>query len=203
MRPKRPSRRRGVRRLRSLRTLRREEVVGVSHETKRLLLPGKVPWGYHRLTVEAEGVVAEATVISAPTEAYRPPEYRDGSWGSFAPLYAFHTERSWGAGDFTDLETLIEWTSYHGSGVVSTLPFLAAFLDEPFDPSPYAPASRLFWNELYVDPTRISHNGSEGCRLEFCLLRFRRRRSQLLNGQRSHSKDFGQSCHIENSLDAT
>jgi 4-alpha-glucanotransferase len=34
------------------------------------------------------------------------------------------------------------------------LPFLAAFLDEPFDPSPYAPASRLFWNELYVDPTR-------------------------------------------------
>jgi 4-alpha-glucanotransferase len=37
---------------------------------------------------------------------------------------------------------------------VSTLPFLAAFLDEPFDPSPYAPVSRLLWNELYVDPTR-------------------------------------------------
>jgi 4-alpha-glucanotransferase len=28
---------------------------------------------------------------------------------------------------------------------------LAAFLDTPFEPSPYSPASRLFWNEFYVD----------------------------------------------------
>src|SRR5690606_36335754 len=35
-----------------------------------------------------------------------------------------------------------------------TLPLLAAFLDYPFEPSPYSPASRLFWNELYVDPSR-------------------------------------------------
>ena len=59
-----------------------------------------------------------------------------------------------GAGDFSDLEKLVEWTAERGGGLISTLPFLAAFLDEPFDPSPYAPASRLFWNELYVDPTR-------------------------------------------------
>ena len=39
--------------------------------------------------------------------------------------------------------------------MVATLPLLAAFLDEPFEPSPYAPASRLFWNELYVDPRRL------------------------------------------------
>jgi len=32
---------------------------------------------------------------------------------------------------------------------------LAAFLDEPFDHSPYSPASRLFWNEFYIDVTRI------------------------------------------------
>jgi 4-alpha-glucanotransferase len=39
--------------------------------------------------------------------------------------------------------------------VVATLPLLATFLDEPFEPSPYAPVSRLFWNEFYLDITRI------------------------------------------------
>ena len=34
---------------------------------------------------------------------------------------------------------------------VATLPILAAFLDEPCAFSPYSPASRLFWNELYLD----------------------------------------------------
>jgi hypothetical protein len=28
-------------------------------------------------------------------------------------------------------------------------PLLAAFLDEPYNPSSYAPVSRLFWNELF------------------------------------------------------
>ena len=34
--------------------------------------------------------------------------------------------------------------------MVATLPLLATFLDKPYDPSPYAPVSRLFWNEFYV-----------------------------------------------------
>jgi len=36
--------------------------------------------------------------------------------------------------------------------VLATLPMLAQFLDDPlFEPGPYSPASRLFWNELYLD----------------------------------------------------
>jgi 4-alpha-glucanotransferase len=53
------------------------------------------------------------------------------------------------------LEALAEWSAEQGGVVVATLPLLTAFLDEPFDPSPYAPASRLFWNEFYVDVTRV------------------------------------------------
>ena len=34
---------------------------------------------------------------------------------------------------------------------MATLPLLATFLDEPFEPSPYVPASRLFWSECYIE----------------------------------------------------
>jgi 4-alpha-glucanotransferase len=95
----------------------------------------------------------EALVISAPGRAYAGGG--EPLWGVFLPLYALHTARSWGAGDFSDLEALAEWTAGLGGGVVGTLPVLATFLDEPFEPSPYAPASRLFWNELYLDPRRL------------------------------------------------
>ncbi len=145
--------RRWSRRLSSLTSVGKTAIEGTSYLAKRLTLPGKIPWGYHRLFIEASLVTVEVTLIAAPVEAYaRPTTHRQ--WGLFAPLYAIHSRSSWGAGDYSDLERLVEWTAGMGGGVVSTLPFLAAFLDEPFDPSPYSPASRLFWNELYVDPSR-------------------------------------------------
>jgi 4-alpha-glucanotransferase len=118
-----------------------------------LALPDNLPMGYHHLRVEHEGRSGEALVISAPMRAFM----GDGKplWGVFLPLYALQTRESWGAGDFSDLERLAEWVSGLGGGVVATLPMLAQFLDEPFEPSPYAPASRLFWNELYLDPCRV------------------------------------------------
>jgi 4-alpha-glucanotransferase len=118
-----------------------------------LVLPERLPTGYHHLRVEHEGRSGEALVISAPTHAFA----GDGKplWGVFLPLYALQTRESWGTGDFSDLERLAEWTAGLGGGVVATLPMLAQFLDEPFEPSPYAPASRLFWNELFLDPRRV------------------------------------------------
>jgi 4-alpha-glucanotransferase len=119
---------------------------------RRLALPESLPSGYHRLRIEAGGRPHESLVISAPSRAYTDRRFL---WGVFLPLYALQTESGWGAGDFSDLETLAAWTSSLGGGVVATLPLLASFLDEPCEPSPYAPASRLFWNELYLDPRRL------------------------------------------------
>jgi 4-alpha-glucanotransferase len=126
---------------------------GSIHPGRRLLLPEPLPFGYHRLSVEHGGRSAESLIISAPSRCY-PGDGRP-IWGVFLPLYALRTARSWGAGDFSDLATLADWTAGLGGGVVATLPLLASFLDEPCEPSPYAPASRLFWNELYVDPRRL------------------------------------------------
>jgi 4-alpha-glucanotransferase len=126
----------------------------VADSSGRLLsLPDNLPAGYHHLRVESGGRSGEALVISAPTRAFA----GDGKplWGVFLPLYALQTRESWGMGDFSDLERLAEWTASLGGGVVGTLPMLSSFLDEPFEPSPYAPASRLFWNELYLDPRRV------------------------------------------------
>jgi 4-alpha-glucanotransferase len=86
---------------------------------------------------------------------YGPPPASEKLWGLFAPLYALHSKGSWGAGNFSDLEKLTQWVYDLGGQTVAALPLLPAFLDEPFDPSPYSPVSRLYWNEFYVDPTRL------------------------------------------------
>ncbi len=131
----------------------------MTYGCKRLSLPHSLPWGYHRLTIATVDHSAhvhfrfQALVIAAPPRAYTfgaAKAQRD--WGVFLPLYALHTQRSWGAGDLTDLQSFATWVADRGGGMVGTLPILAASLS---DPSPYAPVSRLVWNEMYVDMERV------------------------------------------------
>ena len=83
-------------------------------------------------------------------------------WGVFAPLYALRAEDDWGVGSFSELATFRGWVERLGGSVAATLPLFAQFLDEPMvEPSPYSPASRLFWNETYIDLTRVP--GLDGC----------------------------------------
>ncbi|MFN2590452.1 MAG: 4-alpha-glucanotransferase [Actinomycetota bacterium] len=128
------------------------EIGGTEHveltATDRSLL---LPLGYHRLDVRLGRREGHAVVISAPRRA---PSASDRTWGTFLPLYALFTRRSWGVGDLSDLGDLAEWAAGLGGRAVATLPLLASFNEGPlFDPSPYSPASRLFWNELFVDVT--------------------------------------------------
>ncbi|MGH2731429.1 MAG: 4-alpha-glucanotransferase [Actinomycetota bacterium] len=133
------------------------EVEGAPYVTKALDIPERMVLGYHRLHLELDGQESSVLVISAPARTFvgaRHPDEGAREWGVFLPLYALHTRKSWGVGDFSDLQALLDWVSGLGGSLVATLPLLAAFLDEPFDPSPYAPVSRLFWNELFVDVSR-------------------------------------------------
>lgn len=131
------------------------EVEGVAYSARRVNLPSSLPLGYHRLALQLPGQRCESLLLSAPERAYAPPGGMPKTWGVFLPMYAIRSERNLGCGDVTDLENLLNWTHGLGGGVVGTLPFLAAFLDEPFEPSPYSPASRMFWNELFLDLARV------------------------------------------------
>lgn len=108
----------------------------------------RLPSGYHHLRLRAGKLQASALVVSAPARAYT---CGSRGWGVFMPLYSLRSERSWGSGNYHDLCELIDWTADLGGTSVATLPLFASYLDEPFDPSPYSPASRLFWNEFFVD----------------------------------------------------
>ncbi|MFN4259623.1 MAG: 4-alpha-glucanotransferase [Gemmataceae bacterium] len=133
---------------------RETTVAGERFQVRVLTLPEQLPWGYHKLTLEAGGQSWTATVIAAPEKAYSLPEGKK-EWGAFVPVYALHTAQGWGAGSYSDLRSLVEWLGERGGTVVATLPLMASFLEVPFEPSPYAPSSRLFWNEFYVDVTQL------------------------------------------------
>jgi 4-alpha-glucanotransferase len=132
------------------------EIEGIPYVVKRFPLPGRLPWGYHHFRLDVSGKSRESLVIAAPLKVYIPPEgQNEKMWGVFLPLYALHTSNSWGSGDFSDLAALMDWVAGMGGNVVATLPLLATFLDEPFEPSPYAPVSRLMWNEFYLDIDKV------------------------------------------------
>lgn len=133
-----------------------EVIEGIQYGARLISIPETFPFGYHRLRLIVGQQIREALLICAPERGHGPPGEERRAWGIFLPLYALQSEQSWGAGDLSDLERLLEWTGSLGAKAVGTLPLLAAFLDDgPFDPSPYSPASRLFWNEFYLDVSRI------------------------------------------------
>ncbi len=115
-------------------------------------LPHGFASGRHGLRVELGARHADATLIAAPTRIGNGTRPR--AWGVFAPVYALHDRGRSGAGDLGTLDRFAQWTATRDGAVIGTLPILAMFAGhgkEPCEPSPYAPVSRRYWNELYLD----------------------------------------------------
>lgn len=133
----------------SCRRQRKEKSTGRSRKLELVCRTDlTLPIGYHTLRVHTASGDAEALVLAAPRACYSGDRARE--WGIFAPVYALRSKKSQIIGDFGDLQALMEWTGQMGGGIVGTLPISATFLREPVDPSPYSPASRLYWNELFL-----------------------------------------------------
>ncbi len=109
-----------------------------------------VPLGYHRLRAQTAERQSEALLVSAPAHLVQPPA-DSHAWGVFVPIYSLPAKAPETVGTFAQLAETAKLVRSLGGNCVGTLPLLAAFLDEPFEPSPYSPVSRLFWNELYID----------------------------------------------------
>jgi len=131
----------------------RLDVGGTVHLTRRVEVHGPFVTGYHRLDVLVGSEHFGAHLLVAPRRVVRSrPDER--TWGVLAPVYGIRAELGIGP-HVRDLGALAKWIDQLGGKVVATLPLLASYLDEPFDPSPYAPVSRCFWNELFVDVERL------------------------------------------------
>jgi 4-alpha-glucanotransferase len=99
------------------------EVEGSRYVLKKLELP-PLPLGYHHFTLTFSSTNWETMVISAPERMYTLADSeKDRIWGLFIPLYALRSAHNWGVGDFSDMETLMQWAQTQGGGLVGTLPF--------------------------------------------------------------------------------
>ena len=123
--------------------------------SKSVPIRWRVAPGYYQLTVVIGSRHRTCLVMAAPSHCYEPAQDHDRKWGVFLPLYALRHRHDWGIGDFEGLDLLCSWAEAQGAGFAATLPLLAGYQGEEEDYSPYAPVSRLFWNELFVDPEQV------------------------------------------------
>lgn len=130
------------------------KIEGIQYFSLDLSMPSRLPIGYHKLIIELGDCLTESLIISSPRKAFIPLR-NTNNWGIFVPLYALHSRNSWGAGDFSDLEDFMTWLLAKGANFVGTLPLLPSFFDDKYGPGPYMPASRLFWNEFYLNINQI------------------------------------------------
>ena len=131
---------------------------GRRHVRIEMPVPCGLSLGYYTLTMRAEGLVGGTVgamrVIVAPRQCYMPPsiEANQRLWGLALQLYSLSSDRNWGCGDFTDLGRIVEWAGKElGAGVIGLNPLHALRNTIPYHVSPYAPYSRLYLNELYID----------------------------------------------------
>lgn len=117
-------------------------------EDGALVLDTSIPLGYHEIYVNGGEVTSQ--LLSAPMLAHRAPH---GVSGVISPMYSLRIRsHDAGLGGLAELSALADLCASSEIDVVGTLPLLAVFPDQP---SPYSPASRRAWNEIFVDFTSL------------------------------------------------
>lgn len=135
-------------------------------------LPGQ---GYHTVALAVAGTDdwTSMLLVVTPEQCYTPPALCDEAippdaspnaraaalakvWGPAVQLYAVHSNRNWGMGDFTDLSRLVDWSAQQGASMIGLNPLHALFPHNPAHCSPYSPSSRVFFNIMYLDVESVA-----------------------------------------------
>jgi len=124
-------------------------VDGAALEARQLAIPAGLPLGWHVLHVSFAGQEAEAVLAITP-DRLPAPKTGGRAWGMMAQLYSVRSERSWGIGDLTDLADLAAVSGEAGAAFMLINPLHAAEPVPPVEDSPYLPATRRFFNPLYI-----------------------------------------------------
>jgi 4-alpha-glucanotransferase len=127
-----------------------------------LAIPSGLGIGYYTLRVRGlsknGSVSGDLLVIITPGRCYAPPALQTDAraWGVSVQVYALRSATGWGAGDYGDLQTCVDWAGGAlGAGIVGVNPLHVLKNTRPYHISPYSPDSRLFLNTLYIDVERI------------------------------------------------
>lgn len=122
-----------------------------------LVLPGRIPDGYHLLLLRDGDTELSGTVVVAPDRAYLPDwmSAEERRWGVAVHLYSLRSETNWGMGDFSDLKALAATLGGMGVSSIGVNPLHSLFPHNPLHASPYSPSSRLFLNPLYIDAAAV------------------------------------------------
>lgn len=140
------------------------EIDGVLTGQASFIVPAGLELGYHKLhayindgTDSASEWITKLIVVPTRLPAIDALYRADGkrSWGMMEQLYSVRSRDSWGIGDLHDLAETCAIFGGMGADFVLINPLHAAQPTGKITPSPYLPATRRFFNPIYIRPEDI------------------------------------------------
>jgi 4-alpha-glucanotransferase len=126
-------------------------------------IPPNLPLGYHFISVAGQ----DSHLIVCPPKMYGTPGEKRIA-GIAISLYGLRSRRNWGVGDIRDLEDFGTWAAEAaGAHFLALNPLHAIANRQPYNTSPYLPASTYYRNFLYLDVEAVEQFREPSVRHEF------------------------------------
>ncbi len=135
------------------------QAAGGRRFVRRLLPLPALPLGYHEIEIRVASLPPASTrVIVCPDRAWLPESLARGDrrTGLAVSLYGVRSARTWGCGDFTALQGVVDWVAGRiGASYVALNPLCAIHNRAPYNTSPYLPDNAFYRNFIYLDVERV------------------------------------------------